>query len=134
MFDIGWAELMVIGVVILFVMGPEDIPKLMYQLGRAFRRVQYMRYAMSNQFEDFMKQAESKAEAKEAENLEPVTDDHPNEEDEADLFLLDDMPVPDDVKEVDITDHPDEDDNEETKDDEQQHAGNGKHASTAANG
>lgn len=54
MLDISWAELLVIVVVAVFVFGPQDIPKIMYTLGRIMRRVQYVRFALSKQFEDFL--------------------------------------------------------------------------------
>ena len=55
MFDIGWSEIVVIIAVTVLVVGPEDIPKVMYQIGRVFRRLQYVRYALSQQFEDIIK-------------------------------------------------------------------------------
>jgi len=55
MLDIGWSEILLIGVVSVVVMKPEDIPKAMMGLGRVMRRVQYMKFAMSQQFEDLMK-------------------------------------------------------------------------------
>jgi sec-independent protein translocase protein TatB len=54
--DISWAELLVIVVVAVLVIGPQDIPKIMYTLGRVFRRFQYVRFALSKQFEDFLKE------------------------------------------------------------------------------
>ena len=54
MLDISWAELLVIVVVAVFVFGPQDIPKIMHTLGRIVRRLQYVRFAMSKQFEDFL--------------------------------------------------------------------------------
>lgn len=54
MLDISWAELLVVAVVAVFVFGPQDIPKIMYGLGRVMRRVQYIRFALSKQFDDFM--------------------------------------------------------------------------------
>lgn len=50
----SWAELLVIVIVALFVFGPQDIPKIMYTLGRVVRRLQYVRFALSKQFEDFL--------------------------------------------------------------------------------
>ena len=35
-------------------MAPKDIPNIMYGLGRLLRRVQYFRYAVSQQFDDIM--------------------------------------------------------------------------------
>jgi len=52
--DFGWAELLIIVAVAVFVIGPKDIPNLMYGLGRLVRRVQYIRFAVSQQFEDIM--------------------------------------------------------------------------------
>jgi len=54
MLDFGWAELLIIVAVAVFVIGPKDIPKMMYGLGRVLRRVQYVRFAVSKQFEDMM--------------------------------------------------------------------------------
>jgi sec-independent protein translocase protein TatB len=55
MFDLSWSELLVIVVIAVFVIGPKDIPKIMYQLGRLMRRLQYMRFAMSQQFDEILK-------------------------------------------------------------------------------
>lgn len=54
MLDFGWAELLVIVAVAVFVIGPQDIPKIMYGLGRLLRRLQYIKYAMSKQFDDVL--------------------------------------------------------------------------------
>ena len=58
MLDFGWPELIVIIAVTVFVIGPKDIPKVMTGLGRLVRRFQYMRYAVSQQFDDVMKAAD----------------------------------------------------------------------------
>ena len=54
MLDFGWAELLIIVAVAVFVIGPKDIPNLMYGLGRIVRRMQYIRFAVSQQFDDLM--------------------------------------------------------------------------------
>lgn len=56
MLNLSWAELLVIIVVAVFVFGPQDIPKIMYGLGRIVRRLQYVRFALSKQFDDFLKE------------------------------------------------------------------------------
>jgi len=56
--DFGWAELLIIIVVAVFVIGPKDIPNLMYGLGRIVRRVQYIRFAVSQQFDELMNAAD----------------------------------------------------------------------------
>ena len=64
MFDFGWIEILLILVVALFTVSPKDIPKIMYQAGKLFRRIGYMRYGLSRQFEAFMEENELKNLAK----------------------------------------------------------------------
>lgn len=56
MLDFSWAELFVIVVVALVVIGPKEIPHIMHGLGRFVRRLQYVRFAMTQQFDDFMRE------------------------------------------------------------------------------
>lgn len=42
MFDIGWMELMVIGIVALVVVGPRDLPEMFRQLGRITAKLRQM--------------------------------------------------------------------------------------------
>ncbi len=54
MLDFGWAELLIIVAVAVFVIGPKDIPNVMYGLGRVMRRFQYIRFTVSQQFDEIM--------------------------------------------------------------------------------
>ncbi len=54
MLDFGWAELLILVAVAVFVIGPKDIPNIMYGLGRGLRRLQYIRFAISQQFDEIM--------------------------------------------------------------------------------
>lgn len=56
MLDFGFPELLVIMVLAVLVMGPNEIPKIMLMFGRIMRRIQYVRFAVSRQFDDFMKE------------------------------------------------------------------------------
>ena len=56
MFDLAWSELALIIAVAVLVIGPKEIPQVMYGLGRVMKRMQYMRFAMSHQFEQFMQE------------------------------------------------------------------------------
>ena len=56
MFGFSWAEILLTSAVALVVIGPKDIPKVMFQIGRLARRAQYLKFAMSRQFEDFLKE------------------------------------------------------------------------------
>jgi sec-independent protein translocase protein TatB len=53
MFQIGWAEMLVIGVVALIVIGPEDLPDMFRQLGRFTAKMR----AMGREFQKAMDQA-----------------------------------------------------------------------------
>ena len=65
MLDFSWPELLVIIVIAVMVIGPKEIPQLMYGLGRVVKRVQYLRFALFQQFEELMKDAELEALRKE---------------------------------------------------------------------
>ena len=56
MLDLGWPELFVIMAVAVLVIGPNEIPSIMRLLGRFVRRLQYIKYAFSQQFEEFMQE------------------------------------------------------------------------------
>ncbi len=58
MLDFAWSELLVVIIVAILVIGPQDIPKAMMALGRIFRRLQYVKFALSQQFEDLMKETD----------------------------------------------------------------------------
>lgn len=54
MLDFGWAEMFIIAAVAVFVIGPNEIPVVMRGIGKVFRRFQYMKHAVSQQFEEIM--------------------------------------------------------------------------------
>ncbi len=58
MLDFGLPELLMIMAVAVLVIGPNEIPSLMRGLGRVVRRLQYIRYAFSQQFEEFMTESD----------------------------------------------------------------------------
>ena len=58
MLDFGWTELILIMALAVLVIGPSEIPAMMRGLGRIVRRIQYMKYAVTQQFDDFMKDAD----------------------------------------------------------------------------
>ena len=58
MLDFGWAELFLIAAIGVFVIGPKEIPGLMRGLGQVFRRFQYMKHAVSQQFNVFMEEGD----------------------------------------------------------------------------
>lgn len=58
MFDVGWSELFVIAVLAVVLVGPQDMPKVMVFFGRIFRRLHYVKFALSQQFDDLMHDAD----------------------------------------------------------------------------
>ena len=74
MLDFGLIELFMVMAVALFVIGPKEIPQLMHGVGRIVRRLQYLRFAMSRQFDDFMEEHDLSELRKEA-DLRVVADD-----------------------------------------------------------
>ena len=83
MFDVSWSELLLVIVVAVVAIGPKQIPDVLYGLGRLVRRLQYMRFAMSKQFEDFMEQNDLNTIRQFRNDLPRVADPHHGfEEDE----------------------------------------------------
>ena len=60
MLDFSWSEFLVVIVVAVLAVGPKQLPEVLHGLGKLFRRMQYMRYALTRQFDDFMDQADLK--------------------------------------------------------------------------
>ncbi|MFV0409946.1 MAG: Sec-independent protein translocase protein TatB [Paracoccus sp. (in: a-proteobacteria)] len=52
MLDIGWSELLVIGVVALIVIGPRDLPHMFHALGRITAKARAMAREFSSAMED----------------------------------------------------------------------------------
>jgi sec-independent protein translocase protein TatB len=52
MFDLGWSELLVIGVVALIVVGPKDLPKMFRTLGQITAKARSMAREFSRAMED----------------------------------------------------------------------------------
>ncbi len=58
MFDIGWSELVVIGVVALIVIGPKELPGVLRTIGQWMGKVRRMAAEFQGQFNEAMREAE----------------------------------------------------------------------------
>jgi sec-independent protein translocase protein TatB len=75
MFDIGWGELVVIGVVALIAIGPKELPTVLRSLGQYMGKVRRMAAEFQGQFQEALREAEVADLKKQAEDLtSSVTD------------------------------------------------------------
>jgi sec-independent protein translocase protein TatB len=58
MFDIGWGELLVIGIVALIVIGPKELPTVLRTVGQWMGKVRRMASEFQGQFQEAMREAE----------------------------------------------------------------------------
>ena len=75
MFDLGWGELVVIGIVALIAIGPKELPTVLRTLGQYMAKVRRMANEFQGQFQEALREAEFADLKKQAENLtSSVTD------------------------------------------------------------
>ncbi|UFZ05911.1 Sec-independent protein translocase protein TatB [Bradyrhizobium ontarionense] len=58
MFDIGWSELLVIGVVALIAIGPKELPGVLRMVGQWMGKARRMASEFQGQFQEAMREAE----------------------------------------------------------------------------
>ena len=58
MFDIGWSELLLIGIVALIAIGPKELPGALRTLGQWMGKVRRMAAEFQGQFQEAMREAE----------------------------------------------------------------------------
>src|SRR5215470_233711 len=58
MFDIGWSELVVIGVVALIAIGPKELPGVLRMVGQWMGKARKMAAEFQSQFQEAMREAE----------------------------------------------------------------------------
>lgn len=77
MFDIGWTEMLVIGVVAIVVVGPKDLPRLMRTVGGIVTKMRRMAGDFQKQFNDAIREselAEVQKEVAQIGKLDPLKD------------------------------------------------------------
>lgn len=58
MFDIGWSELVVIGIVALIAIGPKELPGVLRAVGQWMGKIRRMAGEFQGQFQEAMREAE----------------------------------------------------------------------------
>jgi sec-independent protein translocase protein TatB len=75
MFDIGWGELVVIGIVALIAIGPKELPTVLRTLGQYMGKVKRMAAEFQGQFQEAMREAEMADLKKQADELTSAVTD-----------------------------------------------------------
>ena len=58
MFDFGWGEIVVIGIVALIAIGPKELPTVLRTIGQCMGKVRRMATEFQGQFQEAMREAE----------------------------------------------------------------------------
>jgi sec-independent protein translocase protein TatB len=92
MFDIGWSEMLVVGVVALVVIGPKDLPGALRQAGKWMGAVRRMAADFQGQVNEAMRESELDELRREVQNLKSgVTE--PMRQHESEMRALVEAPV-----------------------------------------
>lgn len=75
MLDIGWSELLVVGVVALIVVGPKELPALLRTIGRYMGVMKRHASEFRAQFDEAMRETELEQIRKDVENIRSETED-----------------------------------------------------------
>jgi sec-independent protein translocase protein TatB len=69
MFDIGWGELLIIGMVALIAIGPKELPAALRGLGQWMTKIRRMASEFQGQFQEAMREAELSELKKEVDDM-----------------------------------------------------------------
>jgi sec-independent protein translocase protein TatB len=75
MFDIGWGELVVIGIVALIAIGPKELPTVLRSLGQWMGKIKRMASEFQGQFQEALREAEMADLKKHADDLTSAVTD-----------------------------------------------------------
>src|SRR5215470_1544264 len=88
MFDIGWGELVVIGIVALIAIGPKELPTVLRTLGQYMAKIRRMSAEFQGQFQEALREAELSELKQQAESIKSTVTDF------AKIDPLNDTPKP----------------------------------------
>jgi sec-independent protein translocase protein TatB len=75
MFDIGWGELLLVGVVALIAIGPKELPTVMRSVGHWMGKIRRMASEFQGQFQEALREAEMDDLKKQAEDFTSAVTD-----------------------------------------------------------
>src|SRR5512141_1720248 len=78
MFDIGWGELVVIGIVALIAIGPKELPTVLRTLAQYMGKIRRMAAEFQGQFQEALREAEVADLKKTADDLSSSVTDFTN--------------------------------------------------------
>jgi sec-independent protein translocase protein TatB len=78
MFDIGWSELLVIGVVALIAIGPKELPGVLRAIGHWMGKIRRMASEFQGQFQEAMREAEMADLKKQVDDMTSAATDFTN--------------------------------------------------------
>jgi sec-independent protein translocase protein TatB len=78
MFDIGWGELVVIGIVALIAIGPKELPTVLRTVGRYMGKIKRMSAEFQGQFQEALREAEMADLKKHADDLKSSVSEFTN--------------------------------------------------------
>jgi sec-independent protein translocase protein TatB len=78
MFDIGWGELVVIGIVALIAIGPKELPTVLRTIGQYMGKVRRMANEFQGQFQEALREAEVSDLKKQADDWKTTVTDFSN--------------------------------------------------------
>jgi sec-independent protein translocase protein TatB len=85
MFDIGWGELLLIGIVALIAIGPKELPGALRAAGQWIAKIRRMASEFQNQFHDAMREAELADLKKEVDEMATTAQSYANYDPMADI-------------------------------------------------
>jgi sec-independent protein translocase protein TatB len=74
MFEIGWSELLVIGVVLIVVVGPKDLPRMLRTFGKTTTQLKRMAGDFRKQFDEALREAELDEVRDNLKSIDPTND------------------------------------------------------------
>jgi sec-independent protein translocase protein TatB len=75
MFDIGWGELVVIGIIALIAIGPKELPTVLRTAGQWMGKIRRMASEFQGQFQEALREAEMADLKKQADELKSAVTD-----------------------------------------------------------